>query len=58
MDTTYQKVSLRLLLEIFKEQKQRQFLLLTPLDYSSLFREAGVDERDAVIHRMPDVVRH
>ncbi|EOD32259.1 hypothetical protein EMIHUDRAFT_462777 [Emiliania huxleyi CCMP1516] len=58
MDSSFQAASLKLLFEIFRQQPGRQFLILTPLDYSSLFREAGVDERDAVIHRMPDVVRH
>ena len=50
MDSSFQAASLTLLFEIFRQQPGRQFLILTPLDYSSLFREAGVDEREPAAH--------
>ena len=52
MDTSFQKTSLRLLREIFAEQKNRQFLLLTPLDYSCFFKELGLSEDAVAIHRL------
>lgn len=57
MDSNYQTASLVLLFETFRRQPGRQFLILTPLDYSGLLADAGVKEHELVIHRMPEVVR-
>ena len=47
MDATFVRESLRLLLEIWAEQRQRQFLILTPLDYSTPLAELGVTPAEA-----------
>jgi len=57
MDSNYQTASLTLLFETFRRQPGRQFLILTPLDYSTLLDDAGVQEHELLIHRMPEVVR-
>ena len=41
MDDEFRKKSLLLLLERFAEQPTRQFLILTPLDYSAIFSQLG-----------------
>jgi len=57
MDATYQKVSLQLLLELFGEQSKKQFLILTPLDYSALLTELNVcsDAQRIRFHRLESV---
>lgn len=57
MDSNYQTASLILLFETFRRQPGRQFLILTPLDYSGLLGDAGVKEHELIIHRMPEVLR-
>lgn len=47
MDTTFVKASLQLLVEIFEQQRSRQFLILTPLDYSTPLQELGIDADEA-----------
>ena len=46
MDPTFQKVSLSLLYSIFREQSDRQFLILSPLDYKSLLADAGIPKAE------------
>lgn len=57
MDSNFQTASLVLLFETFRRQPGRQFLILTPLDYSGLLADAGVRDDELLIHRMPEVVR-
>lgn len=47
MDSTFVKASLQLLIEIFEQQRSRQFLILTPLDYSTPLQELGIDADEA-----------
>lgn len=57
MDSAYQRDSLRLLFDQFRMQRQRQFLVLTPLDYSSFIKELGISDDECKIHRLQAVQR-
>jgi hypothetical protein len=47
MDATFLCASLKLLLEIWKAQPTRQFLILTPLDYSTPLSQLGITPEEA-----------
>ena len=57
MDDSYRKQLLELLLEVFREQRNRQIFILTPLDYAALFRDLctteQLDDLGLVFHRLP-----
>ena len=47
MDATFLRASLKLLIEIFQAQPSRQFLILTPLDYSTPLSQLGITPEEA-----------
>ena len=47
MDATFLRASLQLLVGLFDEQRSRQFLILTPLDYATPLAALGITPEEA-----------
>ena len=58
MDDSYRKKLLEQLLTVFEQQPERQFILLTPLDYRAMFKELRTTEQIELLGLRTQVLKN